>query len=206
MNPFFSNIPTDNIKYVGFDMDGTLYDEFEFIIQVYTEISSLFIESDKCLSFMLQRWLQKGSSYNLIFDETFDIFKLKNKQIKCDFINLALNIFRNYSPKLILPNRSKCILTFLKEEYTLFLISDGNEKLQREKYFSLNLDKYFDISNVCFTGKYSSDSHKPNIESLNYLNIIPEQAVFIGDRICDEEFATNAKMKFKKVYNMIERH
>ena len=53
-----------NIKYVGFDLDGTLYDEFDFIYQVYSKIvkanASLLGDNMSALNWMKERWLEKA--------------------------------------------------------------------------------------------------------------------------------------------------
>ena len=40
MKSLFNKINWDEISYVGFDLDGTLYDEYDFIYNVYLEISN----------------------------------------------------------------------------------------------------------------------------------------------------------------------
>ena len=94
LSPLFKNVNWNHITSVGFDMDGTLYDEFDFIKQVYSEINKQLILNDSILSFMTERWLEKGSSYPLIFSEAYD---------KCESIFVEKEdfiFFSNYeSPK-----------------------------------------------------------------------------------------------------------
>ncbi len=204
MSAFLSNIDFSSVKYVGFDMDGTLYDEFDFIIQPYTLISDQFVNNEKVLSNMLLRWIEKGSSYNKIFEETYYSFPLKNSTLSLEeFTENALTIYRNYIPNIKLSNRVVEILNYFKNNYELFLITDGRPKLQIQKFNSLELYNFFD-NNVIYTGKYSQDYHKPNIKSLELLDINPKNSVFFGDRTNDEKFALSSGMQFKKVYNMIE--
>ena len=107
MKSLYKDIDWDKISYVGFDMDGTLYDEYQFISQVYKEISKL-LEPESFL-FMKKRWIEKGSSYQHIFSEAFDLYKVNNN--KATFINEALNIFRNFDPKIKLNDRVLKILS-----------------------------------------------------------------------------------------------
>jgi FMN phosphatase YigB (HAD superfamily) len=191
-----------DIKYVGFDMDGTLYDEFEFISQVYEEISKPL--GSEAYEYMCSRWIDKGSSYNEIFDEAFDIFGSKLEKSKDEFVANSLNIFRNYSPSLLLTKRVKYLLEFYKENYEIFLISDGNPKLQNKKFLSLGLDKFFKNQSVIFTGEYDIQHHKPNTKSIELLDINVNKTIFFGDRDVDKKFAKDANMRFIKVYNMVE--
>lgn len=206
MNYLYKKIDFNNIEYVGFDMDGTIYDEFEFIVQPYELISNLFVKKDIVFNSMCNRWLEKGSSYNKIFDETYNKYShiLVNVMSKNDFISSSLDIFRNIEPSLKLTNRSKIILEHCKEKYKIFLITDGNNILQKKKFNSLGLNQYFDDSQVVYTDLYSKEYAKPGIKSLELINIIPSQSIFFGDRDKDKNFALSSKMQFVKVYNMID--
>lgn len=202
LNVLYNDINWSKIAYVGFDMDGTLYDEYDFIIQIYSKINKELIQNEEILSFMLNRWLEKGSSYQYIFEEAYEM--CKNVSISKEyFIQRALNIFRNFNPKLNLTERNKMLLSYFKTNYEIFLITDGNYNLQKRKFNSLGLSNYFKEDNVIFTGKYSSDYFKPNIKSLELLKFEVYDGVYFGDRSVDKVFASDAHLKFQQVYNMI---
>ena len=59
LNVLCPNFDCRNIKYVGFDLDGTLYDEFDFIYQVYSKIvkanASLLGDNMSALNWMKER-------------------------------------------------------------------------------------------------------------------------------------------------------
>lgn len=203
MNVLYKNINWDIVKYVGFDMDGTLYDEFNFIVQPYKQIADLFNDSADVFKYMSHRWLEKGSSYKHIFDETFEQYTLIQKTKKEIFIQQALSIFREFNPKLNLSSRVEMILEYCKNNYKIFLVSDGNHLLQKRKFSALGLDRYFK-NNVVFTNQYSNDYEKPNNRSIELMDINPKESLFFGDRDNDINFAINSKMQYKKVYNMLE--
>jgi len=205
MNAFFKSIDWNNIKYIGFDLDGTLYDEIEFIKQVYKSISeNLFTYNEEIYFFMLKRWVEKGSSYPYIFKETFEKYKKYSLFSENEFISKALYIYRNFYPDLVLNYRTEIILNYCRKNYKIFLISDGNYNLQKNKFKALNLDKYFD--SVYFTGKYGSEFYKPNTKILEKIDFDfnPKETVFFGDRVQDKEFAMKSGMNFIQVYNMIK--
>ena len=204
MNALYENICWDKVKYVGFDLDGTLYDEFNFIIQPYNEISKLFKDSNVIFSYMCEKWLDKGSSYSYIFSETYDLYSnllLINKDKKY-FVNLCLELYRHCIPFLILSERTRQILMSYNSKYVVFLVTDGNPILQEKKFDSLGLISYFTKKNVFFTGRNKSLYEKPKIESLLHLDIDPHKAVFFGDREVDRDYALNTGMQFQLVYNM----
>lgn len=207
-----SEIPWENIKTVGFDMDGTLYDEFDFICQVYHPIAKIFsnldYDADIIMKTMLLKWLDKGSSYPFIFSET-----LKETGFEIDrhekLIKEALLIFRNFNPVLLLSKRIKLLLEELKERYELFLVSDGSSALQWNKIISLGLENYFDKQNIFISGDYGTGTEKPSLASLKHLtvfnkNLKNNEIVFIGDRIVDENFAKNAGFYFININSVFK--
>ena len=211
LSVLYPDIDWSHIESIGFDLDGTLYDEFEFIVQTYKKIilenNKVFRIEDQTeiLEFMAERWLQKGSSYNRIFEETFNQYATRDISLRKKFIDKALNIFRTFTPDMLLLERSSTILSYLKKNsYNLFLITDGNAGLQWQKICSLGLDRIFN-NNIFFTRKFGIEYEKPSIKILKYINISsnPDQVVYVGDREVDKLFAENAGFKFLKVYNLI---
>ena len=187
------------IKVIGFDIDGTLYDEFDFILEIYKKISIFFAENSsnekEILDYMLQRWLEKGSSYPHIFDETADIYcKHEDKKL---LVEKALMCYRNASPKIKIQNRIETILEFLKNKYNLFILSDGQYKLQNKKIKSLGLLRYFKKEDIVISGPYHQ---KPSKELYDKIKILrhykPNEVVYIGDREIDREFASNVNINF----------
>ena len=211
LNVLYPDIDWSHIKCVGFDLDGTLYDEFEFIVQAYKKIllenAKFFCmeEQTEILEFMTERWLQKGSSYNKIFEETFNQYATHYISFREKFVDNSLNIFRTFMPDIRLSERTRAILYYIKKNsYNIFLITDGNAELQSQKICSLGLDKVFD-DNIFCTRKFGSEYEKPSIKILKHINISssPDQVVYAGDREVDKLFAENAGFKFLKVYNLV---
>ncbi len=183
-------------------MDGTLYDEFDFIKQVYQAISNELGESAR--TFMEMRWLQKGSSYTHIFEETYDIFFEHIGKTRTEFIKNCLKTYRGFQATLSLTPRCESILNYCYTNYRIFLVTDGNAALQKSKFISLGLSRFFHPERVVFTDDHGDQFIKPSPDSLNLLeDIDPEKSVFLGDREADELFAKASGMQFQKVYNMI---
>lgn len=208
LNALYPKLEALNIRRIGFDLDGTLYDEFDFIDQAYSEIA---LRNDHVLgdrlaavSWMKRRWLEMGSSYNRIFDEAYENFGNRMSQ-KMNFVEGALDIYRGFFPILELPARTRFLLSKLKNDYELFLVTDGNPLLQRRKFGALGLGEWFLEQDCVFTGDYGADWHKPSIHCLEKVLIgaSPSQCFFFGDRGVDEEFAKASGMNFARVYNMV---
>lgn len=208
LNYLISYIAAKDIKSVGFDLDGTIYSEFDFIEQVYAEVikesRDLIKNRTSALSWMKKRWLEKGSSYNLIFDETYELFGIPGPH-KPLFIERSLQIYRSFNPKLELSELAAHILGALKLECRLFLVTDGNPGLQRRKFNSLGLGDWFLEKDCVFTGDYGTENYKPSVTGMReiFSESSPSSCLFIGDRDVDEEFAACAGMSFVRVSNMV---
>ena len=207
LNTLCPNFVSSDIKCVGFDLDGTLYDEFDFIHQVYSKIvkenTNLISDDLSALCWMEERWLEKGSSYNLIFDEVYDFFGTEERH-KMFFIKSSLEIYRNFKPDLKLSRRASIILEALKDQYKLFLVTDGNSALQRRKFESLGLDSWFLKKDCIFTGDYGEDGYKPSVKAIGrfFSEFSPSSCLFFGDRDIDQEFSEGAGMGFVRMFNM----
>lgn len=208
LKSLYPQIDWDTIRIVGYDMDGTLYDEAEFIYQVYRHIAGLITSNDatKCgplHDWMFRRWLEKGSSYQNIFREAVERSETFPMEIST-VITRCLKIFRNHKPTISLTPRAKAILDLMYMRYPLFLVSDGTARLQQTKFDALGLSCWFEKHNVALTGYYGPEYCKPKLRILKKIKILnykyqPHQVVYFGDRQIDEEFANNAGFQFLRV-------
>lgn len=190
-------------------MDGTLYDEFDFIAQVYKPISERLAgicngNSKDIYARMIEKWLAKGSSYNSIFDEILKSYGIEKNQRE-KLTPEILKIFRNFSPKLNLSKRVQYLLDFFKKNFELFLVTDGGVTLQTAKFKTLGLEKWFDPENVWISGCLGPEYQKPSrriVEKIKILNrsINSQEVVFLGDREADKKFAINMQYHFIQVY------
>jgi len=211
LKSLYPKISWDRVRIVGFDLDGALYDELNFIEQVYRPISkylSIFCNGNEkeVYIYMLQRWLEKGSSYDHIFEDVLSLYGETGRK-PSDVIQQCLTIYRNYQPKLKLSRRVSIILNYFAERYSMFLITDGQSSLQRAKISSLGLEKWFPLEHVSISGDYGSNYQKPALLALKKIKlfsqkITPELVVYFGDRQNDLLFAENAGFQFVSVYCM----
>ena len=190
-------------------MDGTLYDEFEFIVQVYKPIAERLAgvcgdNRQVIYSWMIERWLEKGSSYRYIFSEVLQQYEVEEAQRDSIIIEL-LDIFRNFKPQLVLSKRVQFLLDFFKSTFELFLVTDGGITLQTAKFKSLGLEKWFAPENVWISGTSGPRYQKPSQHIAEKIKILspalqPQHVVFFGDREIDRTFALNLKYQFVQAY------
>ena len=211
MKSLYPSIDWNNIKVVGFDLDGTLYDEFDFIIQVYSEISILISryigeKSEFIFNHLIEVWLSKGSSYNRIFDDFLSLYDLEIDK-KQKIIKECLSIFRDFVPSLRLSFRVDFILKNLSRKYELFLVTDGRGKLQTNKIKKLGIDKFIKSQNIIISGKYQNIKTKVDLEILDTIsflkNFLSSEVVFFGDRKVDLDFSKRNGFNFIPV-NVME--
>ena len=211
LSALYPNVNWPEIDCIGLDLDGTLYDEYEFIKQVYYSILTYHLDNeqnelrDQTYEFMLKRWLEKGSSYSKIFEETYRDYL---SALDCDldaFVNTSLTLFRRYQPCLTLSPRAQMILEDMKNNHDMFVVSDGCSELQRNKCRALKLDHVVTSSAIWITGDYGIDFSKPStkINTLIDLDCRPDKVLFVGDRDIDREYANNSGFQFLQVYNMV---
>lgn len=203
----------ESVQTVGFDLDGTLYDEFEFIAQVYRPIAKCLVEvaggkTEAMYECLLQRWLEKGSSYNRIFDEILVEAGVPTVE-RSQLIAQSLSEFRNFQPQLCLPVRVEKILDWVGARFPIFLVTDGGEKLQRSKLESLGLTRWISRDNTSISGCLGQGITKPDIRMCQPVQILqgsevqPPNVVYFGDRDVDAAFAENCGYQFVRVKVMI---
>lgn len=209
MQKFSLSSINDDFVY-GFDLDGTLYDEFEFISQAYVELANYLsrviqMDEDKIYKTICGLWLQYGSSKPDLFQHFFIEFGVvpSNKQIRD-----CLNIYRTADFELNLPSRSKVILDLITESKAkMFLMTDGNSSLQRRKIQSLGLEKWFEEGSIFISGDFGTEYQKPNTlirAEIEKAITDLSNVVYFGDRNVDMEFAKSMNFNFFKMYSMNE--
>jgi putative hydrolase of the HAD superfamily len=193
-------------------MDGTLYDEFEFISQAYGNVAEeMFVESGISKNILYaklcEEWLNSGSSRTDLFQHVYET--CTGIKMNHELLRKCIKAFRISKFDLCLPYRTQMILDNLtKKNKFLFIITDGNSELQRKKMRSLRLDQWFFDKNIYITGDYGAECYKPDLKILDYIEpqIRVKKCIYLGDRNVDREFAERAGFDFMyvKVMNLCE--
>lgn len=198
---------------IGFDLDGTLYDEYEFVFQAYRLVSKTIheymesyhqvIDQEEILHSLCLEWLKVGSSAP-IFQTIFA--KYGFPEIPNETIKKCVEAFRSVQFKLHLSRRAEDILNYLiAQDKVLFLVTDGNSDLQRRKIDALGLRRWFSDERIAISGNCGREAQKPRTYMFEMLrqsvkNI--DQAVYCGDRDVDAKFSANVGIQFMRVENM----
>ena len=211
LKSLYPEIDWNSVEIIGFDMDGTLYDEFDFISQVYKPIAERLSALGKdtvpaIYSRLLDRWLEKGSSYRYIFSEVLQSYDLDEPRREI-IINELLDIFKNFIPQLALSSRVQYLLDFFNTNFELFLVTDGDKVLQAAKFSSLGLEKWFAPENVWISGSSEPEYQKPSKRIAEKIHILTphsqaQQIVFFGDREIDRAFALTMGYQYVQVHRL----
>lgn len=208
MRSFIHRIKELNPRVVGFDIDGTLYDEFDFVSQSYKNVAAVMsklldVDRRKVYEDLCAEWLQFGSSVNIfqnVAQKYVDLFPEESVQA-------CIRSYREGFFELQLTRRTEYILNYLKNErYLLFLVTDGNSELQRKKINSLGLTKWFVKENIAVSGDYGRKYQKPSpymASRIEALMSSSSEVVYVGDREVDRSFAHSCGFEFIQVSNMI---
>lgn len=215
LRSLFPRIDWSSIRAIGFDMDGTLYDEAEFIAQVYQPIAKHIsgrcaIEPSIIHDCLLRRWLEKGSSYDKLFSDVLSMNGIPDSSAD-QLVSECVQIFRSFKPRLRLPARTRAILDHACQHYSLFLVTDGSGPLQRAKFDSLCLGAWFSNHNVCISGEHGHAYQKPAVHITQKIQVLSSpaprnQTVFFGDREIDRRFAAAAGFQFIAVNVLFPTH
>ena len=189
---------------IGFDVDGTLYDEFDFISQAYRGVAGVIAEfanapNADVYEALCREWKQFGSSKTTLFQDVYYMF---SDELPENFIKECVNAFRSEPIELSLSYEAKEMLNTLKSNNKdLFIVTDGNSDLQRKKIYALGLDRWFSEKNIAVSGDWGSQYQKPS--PYMYQSVLKrtdnKKTVFLGDREVDKQFANNINSKFIQI-------
>lgn len=169
------------IKVIIFDMDDTLYKEYDFVFGGFKVVAN-YIE---------KKYLINSKK---IYDEIINIFNKEGRgQILnkiCDKYNIdediknLVDIYRYHNPNIELYDDAEEILKWCKENnIKTGLITDGMSKVQWNKIKALKLDKKID--KIIVSDDFGKEYWKPHIrtykEIMEYFNVKGENAIYVGD-------------------------
>lgn len=203
MKSFINRVTELGINAIGFDMDGTLYDEFDFISQAYNTVAAFIakqynLKKSEVYKSLCDNWKKFGSSAN-IFQKTFREFSIEPD---VEMVKECINRYRTADFNLIISCEMECLLNDLKSEgYKLFLVTDGNARLQRKKINELGLNRWFDEENIAISGDYGKEYQKPEAYMKDKIKILKseDKVLYVGDRDIDKMFAENSGFKFMSI-------
>lgn len=181
-------------------MDDTLYDEID-----YYKSGFLIVSQKIATDYSLKKEDVFEILWEIFNDEdrknTFNILAEK-LVLKFDakYIDQLIMVFRNHKPDISLPSESSKILTELKNNYKLGMVTDGWLPGQEYKVKALGIENIFDF--IVYTEKLGTQFWKPSPKGFEILTeelkVKPEECVYVADNL-EKDFIAPNKLGFKTI-------
>ena len=165
-------------KIIVLDLDDTVYSSKAFTYQGFNAVSIYLSKITKKRKEKISSLIKKifiKNKYN-----TFEILLLR-LNLKKKYLKKIIYIYRYSKKKLTpYPDALKLLQSKPKE---LYLVTDGNKKMQKEKIRILKIKKY--IKKIYITNQYGKKFNKPSLYCFNMIkkleNTSFKNIVYIGD-------------------------
>lgn len=165
------NNESENSVFI-FDLDDTLYSEYDYVCSALRQISEYYIRLDKAI---FQRMIS-------LFEQGQNVFEylIENYPNVTNDKEYLLRIYRNHVPRISLNEEAKVFLHHIEvKKFKKGLLTDGRSVTQRNKLQSLGLSKYFD--QIVISEEFGSE--KPSVENYRAFECLSKSArfIYIGD-------------------------
>lgn len=168
-------------RIIAFDLDDTLYPETGFVRSGFREValwSERNLNIDPDLTFReLVHLFEDGIRGNV-----FDLW-IANHGLSKNIISEMVRVYREHYPQITPFPGVREMLSDLRKEFRLGLLSDGFLAVQERKLSALGISHWFDA--VVFSDRLGRDFWKPSprpfLELMEILQVGPEEAVYVGD-------------------------
>lgn len=165
---------------IVFDLDDTLYEELSFVRSGFRAVadylSPIIGLSQKEIVEALNAELQ------LQREKVFDRFFIKQGIKSQKMIKSCVSAYRGHQPSLSLFPEARVCLARL-HEYPIYIVTDGNQLVQRKKFLTLGLDLL--VRRCFFTYAHGLHRCKPSpycFEKICQLEqVSPSSVVYVAD-------------------------
>jgi putative hydrolase of the HAD superfamily len=166
---------------IAFDLDDTLYPESEFVRSGFREVGLWSLKAlnfDPYTTFSELIDLFEGGTRGTLFNSW-----VASHGLSADLIGEMVSVYRKHCPNIEPFPGVREMLTDLRKEFRLGLLSDGLLAVQERKLAALGIEHLFDA--VVFSDRlgrnYWKPSVKPFLELMHNLKVRPEETVYVGD-------------------------
>ena len=189
------------ITTVVFDLDDTLYDEIEYCRSGLAAVSeslagsSVLQSADRIFAALWDQFT--AGNRTKIFNTALETLGIEYDDER---IQELICVYRSHPPTISLPVDSRNVLSELKTDYTLALLTDGFLPAQQLKVQALGIEDFFEI--ILYTEKLGRECWKPSpvgFEKITQsLNEVPARMVYVGDNEKKDFIAPN-KLGFSTI-------
>lgn len=172
-------------KHLIFDLDGTLYDEYDYFKAVLENISAIIMNDNPHLkqtelyNDILADFYSKGTQYKNYFSHISQKYYGDDSRGRY-FFSIYCNIEANLQ---LYPDFLQLVNVLKGEGILMSLLTNGTIEAQKNKIRILKLDQIFDY--ICVARELGDDWEKPNPDVykriLDLHNVKTEDSMYIGD-------------------------
>jgi putative hydrolase of the HAD superfamily len=175
-----------------FDLDDTLYPEEDFVKSGFSEVAKLFQE-------------KYGFSYIKTFNslvdilsahgrgKVFDIFLTQENIYSKKLVSKCIARYRSHTPTIKLYSEAEKFLKHSK--HSLYIVTDGNKLVQKNKIQALGITKYF--KKIFVTHNYGINSAKPSLYCFDKIRKLENcnwsSLLYVGDNPTKDFVGLNKK-------------
>jgi putative hydrolase of the HAD superfamily len=177
-----------------FDLDDTLYDEIDYCKSAFGAVADFLADKSGYppASQIFETLWKKFTSGN--HKTTFNAaLEQLGIQYEATLIDQLIEVYRDHTPNIKLPQESEDILRKLSRKYILALLTDGFLPAQQLKVQALGIEKYFKC--IIYTEQLGRKFWKPSSlgfeKLLQTLNAKPKNTAFLGDNEKKDFIAPN---------------
>jgi putative hydrolase of the HAD superfamily len=191
------------IRAVGFDLDNTLYDQTQHVFPFFSAAAAHLGEEVGLQPAMIEKtfreaWHALGPSHPKLIDNVLAQYGILDPQR----VRMLVQMYRDCISPLELYDGVQPLLERLCRRFPLFLITDGNEIMQRRKIERLGIGPLFRV--IVFSVEQGPGLSKPHpapfLNALRQLKYAPGECLFAGDNPrCDIAGAARVGMKTVRV-------
>ena len=179
-----------NVKLIIFDLDGTLFNSIPDLTDSLNHVAKLY---NKTVSDERNITEIVGGGIVKLIENAFDISK-DESGFSNYFDEFMKHHERNFSNRSHLYNNTLEILEYYKTK-KLAILSNKIDYLTKQVAINYNIESYFDLILGATEGLPKKPSGKPILYILNELNILPSEAIMVGDSEPDIISAKSAGVK-----------
>lgn len=172
-------IHKQNIKAIGFDVDGTLYTTPD---AMSVEVAKILIEKaatelSRDSDDLAEEYVRRRDEFRSN-TKTLNSFGLDGEKIFQEvWDGIAIEKYVMPDVKLV------AMIKKLNQKYQIFLISNGAGSQVERKLTYLGLDyKDFDPRIYCYDQGWTKPDPQPFLAAIESLDMKPEEIVYVGDR------------------------
>lgn len=168
------------LKAVVFDLDDTLFPEYEFVWSGFQAVSDWVATKYASTGFFEVAWqfFQQGNRNN-IFNLALEKLRV---EYETDVIQELVQIYRQHKPTISLYEDAKWAIAYFKN-YQIGMITDGYLLTQQNKVEALGIEPSFDA--IIYSDAYGRENWKPSPlpykKIMNLLECSGKECVYIAD-------------------------